>query len=275
MGVLVTILEWFNTKMTKPEMYGWFHLVWFALSIAAGIFLCIRFKEGTEKQARGVILTVAILVTVLEIYKQIVYSVEYQNGVFVVDYPWYIFPWQFCSMPMYVGLLAGFTPKGKVHDAACAFLSSYAIFAGLCVMLYPVSVFTSTVGVNIQTMVCHGSMLTVGIYLLYTGYVKSEHKTFLKALPVFGAAIAVAIVMNEIAFRTGLLETDFFNMFYISPHAEPHLPVYSSVQAVVPFPFCLFIYIAAFSLAAYLILLIPIAIKAISKRHARVAVAKA
>lgn len=260
------LMEFLTLEMERPPMYGWFHLLWFALSIAAGILLCLFFKKGTEKQARGVILTVALLVTALEIYKEIIYTVEYQNGVFTVDYPWYIFPWQFCSMPMYVGLLAGFTPKGKVHDCACAFLSSYAIFAGACVMFYPVSVFTETIGINIQTMVCHGSMLTVGIYLLYSGYVKSEHKTFLKALPVFCIAVLMATVMNEIAYYTGLLETDFFNMFYISQHADPHLPVYSSVQAVVPYPWCLFIYIGAFSLAAYLILLVPIAIKAVIRK---------
>ena len=127
-------------------------------------------------------------------------------------------------------------------------------------MLYPVDVFIGTIGINIQTMVCHGSMITVGVFLLCGGYVKSEHKTILKAVPVFAAAVLVASVLNEVARLTGLLERETFNMFFISPHCEPSLPVYSSVQAIVPFPWCLVIYILAFSIASYVILLLEMGI---------------
>ena len=121
-------------------------------------------------------------------------------------------------------------------------------------MFYPGDVFVSTIGINFQTMFCHGTMLTMGIYLLYC-YVPLEHKTILKALTVFLCAIAVAMVMNEIAYQTGLLETDTFNMFFISPHFDPSLPVFSLIQPLVPFGVSVVIYVAAFTLAAYLILL--------------------
>jgi hypothetical protein len=168
-------------------------------------------------------------------------------------------------MPMYVGLLAGIFRKGKIHEALCAFLATYSIFAGVCVMAYPVTVFVDTIGINIQTMVCHGSMITIGAYLLYTGYVKMEHKTILKALPVFAVAVLIAMTLNEIVYYTGLLKTDEFNMFFISPHCAPSLPVYSLVQEIVPYPWCLIIYIAAFTLAAYLMLLISMAVRKVIK----------
>lgn len=258
-GAVLTLLD---AEMTRPTMYGWFHLLWFAIAIFAGIALCRLCKEGTEVQTRRIVLTVAILVIVLEIYKQINYTFTYENGTILAEYQWYAFPWQFCSTPMYVGLLAGFT-KGKVHHAACAYLATFAMFAGFCVMFYPVDVFISTIGINIQTMICHGSMIAVGIYLLYTGYVKAEHKTILKAVPVFSAMVLVAVIMNEIAHFTGLLETDTFNMFFVSPYCEPSLPVYSIVQQHVAYPWCLFIYIGGFTLASYLILLITMLLKRI------------
>jgi hypothetical protein len=156
---------------------------------------------------------------------------------------------------MYVGLLAGALRKGKVHDALCTYLATYALFAGLCVMIYPAQVFIGTIGINIQTMICHGSMVTVGMYLLYSQYVKTEHKTILKGIPVFACLVAVAMVMNEIAHATGLLERETFNMFFISPYCEGTLPVYSLVQGVVPYPWNLVIYIVMFTVAAYLMLL--------------------
>ena len=154
---------------------------------------------------------------------------------------------------MYIGLLAGLVKKGKLHDGLCAYLATYAMFAGAAVMAYPNDAFCGTLGINIQTMICHGTMLPIGAYLFATGHVKLEHKTILKALCVFAIAVCLAVVMNEIAHFSGLEET--FNMFYVSPHHPPHLPIYSNVQAVVPYPLSLIIYIAGFTAAAYIMLL--------------------
>ena len=259
------ILKFLDAKMETPAPYGWFHLLFFALSIAAAVLLCLTHQKRDEKGVARIVFGVAVAVTLLEIYKQINYSFSYSEGI-QFDFQWYAFPFQFCSLPMYIGLLTGIFRKGRVHHALCAFLATYAVFAGACVMLYPVQVFIPTIGINIQTMICHGSMITVGVYLLYSGYVKLEHKTILRALPVFAAGVGCAMLMNEIAYVTGLLEEHSFNMFYISPHCEPSLPVYSIVQGIVPYPFCLILYVAAFSLAAYLVLLAAMGIRRIAKQ---------
>ena len=248
------VLEIMDTQMTCPESYGWFHLLFFALSIIAGVLLC-RFVEKDERSVRRVVLVTAIIVILLEVYKLINFGASYE-GEITYQFPWGSFPFQFCSTPMYVGLLAGLT-RGRVHRSACAYLATYALFAGLCVMVYPGDVFIGTVGINIQTMICHGSMLSIGIYLLGTGYVPTTHKTLFRAVPVFVAAVAVAMALNEWAFRSGLLEDHYFNMFYFSPHTDPHLPLYSDVQNAlgVANPLSFIIYVAGFTLAAYLVLM--------------------
>ncbi|MBQ9132769.1 MAG: YwaF family protein [Clostridia bacterium] len=253
MEFLKRVLEFLDYGIETPQPYGWFHLLFFALSIAAGILLCVTHRSGDDKRVRRAVLVTAIIVAILEIYKQINYSFSYTGEVVTFDYQWYIFPFQFCSMPMYVGLLTGVFRKGRIHNALMAFLATYAIFGGTCVMFYPDTVFISTLGINIQTMVCHGSMITVGIYLWYSDYVKTSHKTILKAMAVFAVAVICAVAMNELAHVTGLLEEHTFNMFFVSPHCDPSLPVYSLVQAAVPYPWCLMIYFAGFSAAAYLV----------------------
>ena len=263
LGEIIEVLDW---KMNTPQPYGWFHLLCCALTIIAAIIICILCKHKTRRQVIAIVFGTAIIVAILEIYKQINFTFSFDGKEITSDFLWFAFPWQFCSMPMYVGLLAGIFRKGKIHESLCAFLATYSIFAGVCVMVYPVTVFVDTIGINIQTMVCHGSMITIGVYLLYTGYVKMEHKTILKALPVFVIAVFIATIMNEIAYYTGLLKTDEFNMFFISPHCDPSLPVYSIVQEIVPYPLCLFIYVAAFTLAAYVMLLISMLVRTVIKR---------
>ena len=262
-GELLVLLD---SEMKTPQMYGWFHLLFFALSIILGVWLCLKFKKPDDKTVKRIIFIITTITIVLEIYKQINYTFTYNGEEILSDFQWYAFPFQFCSMPMYVGLLASIVKKGKVYDALCAFLATFAVFAGVCVMLYPAQVFIGTIGINIQTMICHGSMISIGIFLLGSGYVKSEHKTIFSAIPVFACCVIAAMVMNEIAYRSGLLESETFNMFFISPYCEPSLPVYSIVQGVVPFPWCLFIYVGAFSLAAYVMLLISMLAHRIAKK---------
>ena len=94
-------------------------------------------------------------------------------------------------MPMYVGLLASLM-RGKLQSALLSFLATFALFAGTCVMVYPGDVFTSSVWINLQSMICHASMIVIGVFLYYTGTVKAEHKTILKGMAVFSVAVEVA-----------------------------------------------------------------------------------
>ena len=92
--------------------------------------------------------------------------------------------------------------------------------------------------------------------LLRTGYIKVSPNTIIRAFPVFLILVFAAMIMNEVAYQTSLLETETFNMFFISPSCAPELPVYSQIQGIVPFPFSVLIYIAGFTAASGIIMLL-------------------
>lgn len=254
MHILGSILNLLDSKMSVPALYGWFHTLCFIASILFGLMLYKRHPIASETFIRRLLLGVSVVVMMMEVYKQINFSFHYDGSTISFDYQWYAFPFQFCSTPMYIGLLAALIKTKLVHERLCAYLATYSLFAGLCVMIYPTTVFIDTIGINIQTMVCHGSMITIGIYLLISGYVKTERKTITKAFPIFLALIIIAIIMNEVAYQVGILESETFNMFFISPYCSPELPVYSMVQQIAPFPLCVLVYIIAFTLAGCLLL---------------------
>lgn len=265
MELFHSILKIFDYRIERPVVFGWFHWVWIALTILVAVALCIWHKRsGTEDRVRRVVMGNAIFVIILEIYKMINYSFLESNG-YAFDFQWYAFPWQFCSTPMYVGLLAGIIRKGKVHESLMAYLATFSVFAGLCVTIYPGDVFIEVLGVNIQSMICHASMISVGVYLFYSDYVKLEHKTILKAIPVFAVCVTIALVLNEVVYHSGILNGEAFNMFYISPYFDSTLPIYGAVHNAVSAPWNIVIYILGFSLAAYVILLIAMGIGKIAK----------
>lgn len=273
MELWTSILKIMNTKMTTPTSYGWFHILCLLLCAGLTILAVSRGKKADEKTVRRVVLLTAALVAVLEVYKQINYT--FGSGDRAAEYQWYAFPFQFCSTPMYVGLLTGIFRKGKIHDALCAYLATYAVFAGVCVMFYPGDVFISTVGINIQTMVCHGSMPVIGAWLLASGHVKAEPRTIFKALPVFVGCVLIAMGLNEIAHLTGLLESHTFNMFFISPYCAPSLAVYSLVQQALPYPLCLVVYVLGFTAAAFVMLMLAVGLRRLRIRRYRPALAPA
>jgi hypothetical protein len=259
MNFINTILEALSVTMPTPEPYGWFHLMMFALMVGFTIFMVAKFKNADEKQTKRILLAFSITMLLLEVYKQINFS--YTNS---WNYRWYAFPFQFCSVPMYIILMAAFTKKGALQESLYAFLGTYTLFAGLAVMLYPTDIFVSTIGINIQTSVHHGLMVVIGVYMLASGKVKLHHKTILKALPVFLVVFLMAFAMNYITRFAGLEDT--FNMFFISPYFANHLPILSGIQANAPYLVFLLTYVVGFTFVAYLMLLIAIILKIVKQK---------
>ncbi len=245
---MVLIEKLFELNMSEPKLYGLFHIVSLILTVLL-IVILLKKRKGVRK----VLFVSSLAVMILEIYKQLYFS-YIGHGQFV--YNWNVFPWQFCSTPMYIGILAAITDNKKFHYRMCCYLSTYALMAGICVMLYPVSVFVDNVLINIQTMVNHGIMIVIGIYLLLGNYIRGEMKTLLEGFKVFVVCVMIAMILNEWANYCGVLRNYSFNMFYISPYLQGELPVYSLIQENIQYPYCLIIYIIGFTIGSGLILMI-------------------
>ena len=236
-----------------PTMYGWFHLMFIGIFTGLTIICAKRFKGSSTKDLDIFLRIVSVIMLIFEVYKQFVFTIDGSTW----DYQWYAFPFQFCSVPMYVMLLASFLKEGKIKQSLYAFLGTYGLFGGLAVMAYPSTVFIYTLGISIQTMVHHGFMVVVGITLLYSGHIQLNRKGILKAASVFFSLVAIAFLLN-----IGLRNVDgTFNMFFISPYYDTSLPVFSLIEAKFGYIPFLITYFFGFTLAAYLVLITSIFIK--------------
>lgn len=254
MNFFEKIINGLSGTMPEPGNYGWFHLMFVAFVIIATVLLCYFCRNCSEKTVKRIALISWIVMLVLEIYKQLVFSFEYENGVAKWDYQWYAFPYQLCSTPLYVLPFIAFARRGRgnLQDACMSYMSTFSLFGGLVVFLYPNDVFVSTIGINIQTMVHHGLQLVLGIFFLVYNRKKLNIKYFLKGIIVFLITFTVALIFN-LVFHTFVNET--FNMFYISPYFPCTLPLLEIVYANVPYVVFLLIYFIGFILAAFVVFL--------------------
>ncbi|MDD3842851.1 MAG: hypothetical protein WC088_02735 [Candidatus Izemoplasmatales bacterium] len=266
MTLLDQIMSFLDGEMARPVPYqsidiSWFHYLALTITLIATVIAVIRLKNANDLKIRRFLLSFSGLLLTFEVYKQLIFSFQ-ANW----DYQWYAFPFQFCSTPMYVALFAGLTKNIKIQQALINFLGTYGLFAGLAAMIYPNDVFVSTIGINIQTMVHHGAMMVVGTALL-VNRVPLKPSSIIGATTVFLILVTIAILLN-FAHNTWIVDGTF-NMFFINPQYQNHLPVLKLIEPHVPHFLFVIIYTIGFIIVAFLVLLIGIVTKNLSleKRH--------
>lgn len=255
------LLKFFKLEMTRPNSYGWFHLMFIALVIVATTLLIIFFKNSKDKTFRRIALIGWIIMLVFEIYKQIEYSASITETGVEWDYQWYAFPYQLCSTPLYILPVVAFMKEGKVRDFFTAYISTFALFGGIVVFIYPNDVFVRTAGINIQTMIHHGLQVVLGIYFAVYNRKKLNIKYFLKSIPVFVGLLLIACILNEVIYYSVVSKIgETFNMFYISRHFDCTLVILNQIYLVVPWFVFLLIYVIGFAIASIAVFYIIVGI---------------
>lgn len=247
-----------------PKPFGGFHLT--ALGIVLGLFLLMlifyRHLPKSDKAVQRTLALFAFGLLFLEIGKQLVCSYDPAVG---WVYNWEKFPFQFCSVPIYVALIATFLPKGKVRQALLCFLATYSPVAGASVLFYPArSVFSEIVFLNVHTMVWHGAMLLFGLYLWLTGEVKAQWKTAGKAALVYIPLNFIALALNEASYAFGFAEGYAFNMFYTGRLGKCTIPVLSTIQKTCPYPVFFASYLVTLGVGGLLVTAVMVGIRIMS-----------
>ena len=257
MSFLEKLIYFLSGEMTRPGNYGWFHLMFVGLVLLGSVLLCRRYGDASMRQERRILLAFWAVIVVLELYKELQFAMHFTEPVaenpVTWSYDWGSFPFQFCSTPFYILPIAALARREKLRDAARMFLAVYAFFAGLAVYFYPNDVFIRTIGINIQTMVHHGSQVVLGAYLglRLRREGKLTRPVFLRGGLIFCVLVLIALGLNLAA---PLFTESRFNMFYIGPRFPCSLVILDRIYRSVPYPVFLAIYVLGFSFAALLML---------------------
>ena len=268
MNIFEQMIKVMQTEMPEPSLFGGAHIFWLVLTVIGIITISLTCKNISDKKYRIIVGIFGISLLVLEAFKQ--FNFSYDSTTDTWEYAWKQFPFQFCSVPMYVMTIVALLKENKFRKYLCAFLATFGLFAGLVVMIYPATILSSIIFRFSQSMIHHASMLLVGVLTMVAGKSEVKQKTILKAIPVFVVCLCLAFSMNIIFHYSG--NDASFNMFYIGPFSKCDIPVLSTIGELLKiesdvlhfgnFVF-IFIYALGFSLAAYITLLISIGTKAL------------
>ncbi len=271
-------LEWkfganyIPTSHSEDLTYSSFHIIALLITFAFTVLLVTRAKKDRESEERYMfgrfdrvdytVFFIGIMLLGIELFKQL-YYLNLNQG--IENYLWYGFPLQFCSVPMFLYPLTPFIKNKKIKDAVYSFIGIFTAVGGLAVMIVGQSVFTLQVAISVHTMLWHGAMVVVSIYVLAARQIGKSFKDYFMAIAVLIGFIILAqgvnVLFHYLAINHPGMAT--FDGFFINPWmSNVNMPVLSNIRismqqsgmhvALVGILFSL-LYFVAFSLGGLII----------------------
>ncbi len=227
-----------------------FQLIVILITIFVVYLVIKKCKQFDDKTINKNVFSFGICFLVLELYKQLFYNVFSGRS----GYDWSIFPFQLCSTPLYVCLIAPFT-KGKVRKAFYVYLSSFCMLGGISVLLFPSSVIVEEMTITFQSFIWHSSMVVLGCYLIHVMHFGKNLKELLPGVVIFLIVVFMAITFNDVfeIFKEKYHLDNYFNMLFISPYYECNIKFYSIIWNATNWYISVFAYIVGLSLGSMII----------------------
>lgn len=243
-----------NNGDVGPGAYSWFHLLWIGIMILACIVIGATVaRKHSQKADRIVVSVFSVILIGCEVFKQLFWFAFYDY------YRFEIFPFQFCSVPIYVAIFVSVIPWDKVREVCYRFLAFYGIIGGLAVMLAPNAVlYTYFVPMSLHAMLWHTVLVVMGVYLIVSRGYGKKLQEMLAPATLFLGFVGLAIIGNILVYKLHLSTPacqpgDRLSMFYLSPYYPTELPLLGAVQQVSypPFVLCYLILFNSFALIVW------------------------
>lgn len=224
-GWLLYLLKATNRPFgNTPSAFSVFHLCFLFLCVFitwGTVFFSLRApRKSIERLVDPITFALGIQFWAMECYKQLFSFYVLGSG----RYDFALFPFQFCSLPIYFCLLLPILPKGNAKDAGYRFLSLFGTVGGAAVMIFPS--FSPIMSISLHTLIWHMLMTAYGFFLLVALDCGREwRRDLLPASGIFLVSLATATVLNVLC-----RDLAGFNMFYLSPYHSTHFIVLSTVQ---------------------------------------------
>lgn len=244
LSALMALTAW---EMEKPKAYGPFHITFTVVGVALSVFLARKFRNVDEKGNRIILFSTGAFLLITEIYKQLFYYYHIGNG----SYQWWIFPFQLCSVPMYLCLIAAFLKNGKLQNGMYHFMTTFNLLGGIMAFIEPSGIVHEYWTLTIHAFLWHMALIFIGAYLIASGRFAKTGREYVSAMLVFLVLALLAFAINLIFWD---VSNGSINMFFVGPKNSP-LAVFKQISETFGWYVSTALYIPAVCLGAYLIYL--------------------
>lgn len=253
MSFLECLLRLTAWPMTPPVLYGPFHLLAAFGGSAAAIWAAWLFspKDHLNTNSRihqqkfdRIMLISGVILLIGELYKQLMNFYVVNDHV----YDWWIFPFQLCSLPMYLCPLLIMIHTEKRHRILCTFLLDFNMMGAVATFIDPSGIFHPYWMLTLHGILWHLMLIFVGFVIIFSHEADLTTRGFLRTLPLFAFFCLAAEVLNGILHRFSAA-----NLFYISPWEMSTQLLFGDIDRILGRPIGILLYILAMAAGAWLI----------------------
>lgn len=234
-------------KMTPPPAYGTFHLTFTVIGVALCFVLAYFLRNLSPRGHKTVLFCAGAFLVITEIYKQLFYYFYMNDN----SYAYNIFPFQLCSVPMYLCIIAVFLKPGPVLNGIYGFMTTYNLLGGIMAFIEPSGITHKYWTLTLHAYLWHMMLIFIGIYLIMSGHFAKNRKDYFHATVTFLVLCAVAFCINLIFWEASAGK---INMFFVGPR-NSSLAVFKDIAKNFGWYVSTLIYIPTVALGAYLVYL--------------------
>ena len=230
-------------------MYGDLHLALVALAIALNIVVYRIIRNKREEYLFKMLWALGLFMIAAEIFKQWFCYTYIYGGQISFRY----FPWQLCSMAMYLSFAAGYL-KGKAQEGALVYLSTFSLLGAVMALASPAGMLLDHAVFTLHSFIYHALIVSesmIAIEILK----KRKRPSFCSSLPLFGLTVIIAELINVVSRHMLNDPGREADMFYINPFYPTTQPVFRAIALRFGNVAEAIIYLLCVILASYLIFL--------------------
>ena len=234
-NVIKVFLESTAWKMEAPAIGSAFHIFAVLAVALAAVLAAVKVSRVGSDSFRIKILSVLGWVLLAgEVYKQLFYYFIVNDGV----YDWWFFPFQLCSVPMYMCILLPFfcsskntdgktacdlntvdenmckqtacdlntagdaakcDLRGIIYESMLTFMCCFTFVSAVVALIWPEDMLRPYVTLTWHGFIWHGILLFISVMIGLSGMADLTFKGFLRAVLLFLILCAAAITINVLA----------------------------------------------------------------------------
>ena len=152
-------LELTAKEMTPPKAYGNFHLLFWGIGLTLSLTVAFLLRHTKEKTNKYLLFGIGLFLLIAEIYKQLFYTFYIEHGSYRFDR----FPFQLCSIPMYLCLVVPWLKPSKLKQALYTFIASFGFMGGFVSYFSPESMCLSYWCLTLHCFTWHILLIFLGL----------------------------------------------------------------------------------------------------------------
>ncbi len=249
------VIQWFKDLLTAtawemetPKAYGLLHVSFMLIGFALAGLCAWKLRRASDRTNRAILLSIGIFLVLCEAYKLLMneWIISPEDG-----FNWGNFPFQLCSIPMYLCLIIPCLKSQRLKRALYGFLMTFNLLGGFIAFFEPSGLLHGHWTLTFHALVWHMLLVFLGVYVGLSGRGCTERRHYKDTAVVFLVLCATAFAINCAFWEVSEHQ---IKMFFIGPGNSPII-VFKQISEMFGWVVNTAIYIPVVCLGAYLIFL--------------------